>query len=102
MNIKTVEYGLVIRGVTYEQINKQAIHKMSTYEDGDFMDGVKIYGMYVEGHPWRDMGDDLFMSWGDLGNTMPKEPAKAKQVRKWFKKHLPKAKLAWEIIRTER
>ena len=88
MSVPSIEVGLLIKNVNFEEIKEAA------------KDKEIIYGIYYETHPWN--GDYIFMSWGDLGDTMPKEPQRAKQVRKWFRKHLPKAKLMWQIIRTER
>lgn len=95
-NVQSIEFGLLINKVTYEEIGKAANHKPEGYWD----DCVRIYNLVIETHPWNP--DYIFVSWGELGDTVPEEPPRAKQIRKWFEKRLPKAKLKWQIIRTER
>jgi hypothetical protein len=93
MNIKTVEYGLKINNITYDDIT--LILPLSSDDICS-----EIYGMTIETHPWNP--DYIFISWGELEEDFPKKPKRANQIIKWFKKHLPKAKLKWQIIYTER
>jgi hypothetical protein len=94
MNEVSIEYGMIIRGITYDEI----------YEKAKSLDGgglAVIYGMPVETRPWGR--DYIFISFGCIEELMHVDvPPRALQIFTWFSRHLPKAKLNWGNIFTER
>lgn len=93
MNIKSTEFGLTIKNTTYAQIEKIGLK----YSENECL---IVNNKEIETHPFDDKY--VFISWGDIEKDMPEEPFSSLQIRKWFKSQLPKAKLKWQIIKTER
>jgi hypothetical protein len=108
MNEKAEEYGLLITGVSYDDIRRAKPSPLPEEEqDPDLC--VEIYRMAVETHPWdidlihiSFLPGHLFYGPGELPRPIPRQTPRAQQIRRWFRRHLPKAKLKWDIIRTER
>jgi hypothetical protein len=108
MNERVEEYGLLISGVSYEDIRKAKPSPLPEEEqDPDLC--VEIYRMAVETHPWdidqihiSFLPENQFFGPGELPRPIPRQPPRARQIRRWFKRNLPKARLKWGIIRTER
>jgi hypothetical protein len=108
-NEQSEEYGLQITGVDYDDIRKAgAKPEPETEWDPDHC--VSVYGRWVETHP-HDM-DNIFISFlpeGEFGSDrygkglpIPHQPPRARQIRHWFRRHLPDARLKWGVIQTER
>lgn len=87
MNVKVTEYGLRIRGVTYEEVDAAA--PVSSGESPD--ECAEIHGVAVEG----DQDGELFMSFGELGDSFPEETGDAVRIRRWFGENLPQARVTW-------
>lgn len=106
-NCKAEEYGLLIKGIDYDDIRKAGARPDPDTEWDPFT-CVYIYGRAVETHPWDT--DNIFISFlpdGQCGEDkvsrpIPRQTPRARQIRRWFRRHLPKARLKWGIIRTER
>ena len=81
------ECGFRVYGVSYDEIEAK-----TKLKDGN------IYGKDVE------QFDDIspFISFGEFGDRVPKETRRAKQIRQWFHRHFPEARLSWEVIETNR
>lgn len=107
-NWKTEEYGLLIKGIDYDDIRRAKPSPLPEEEQDPFA-CVEIYREAVETHPHNIdylfisfLPDNLFFDPGELPRPIPRQTPRARQIRRWFRRHLPKAKLRWGIIRTER
>lgn len=108
-NEKSEEYGLLIEEIDYNDIRK-AFGKPEEGQEWDPHHCVSVYGMWVETHPWDPAY--VFISFlldGECGTDrydkrlpIPRQTPRARQIRRWFRRHLPKARLKWGIIHTER
>ena len=109
-NEKSEEYGLLIEEISYDDIRKAGAKSDSDAErDPDHC--VSVYGMWVETHPWNP--DYIFISFlpdNECFGTdrygkrlpIPRQTPRAQQIRRWFRRHLPKTRLKWGVIFTER
>ena len=108
-NEKAEEYGLLIKGIDYDDIRKAGARSDPDTEwDPDHC--VSVYGRWVETHPHDT--DNVFISFlpeREFGSDrygkrlpIPRQTPRARQIRRWFRRHLPKARLKWGAIRTER